>query len=301
MEKTVRFSIIIPLYNKANYIEKTLQSVLNQTYPEFEVLVINDGSTDNSLKVVKQINDYRVKIFSKENEGVSATRNFGIEKAQHDYIAFLDADDLWLPDYLDAICKLIQFYPNAGVFATLYYVNKKIDGSDFELKKETSNFGDTILIVDYCKDLIERIVTPLWTGSICVNKKCFVDSGSFPIGVKRGEDLDMWLRLSLNTSIAVLNSQLVIYNQITENNATRNYESYKESFPYWKWYSYSKSRYIAKYATIKILDLMIVALNNKAYKDVIVLFFKIKGFYFIRRRLLLLFEACLQMLRVFIV
>ena len=106
----IRFSVIIPLYNKANFVRKTIESILNQTFTGFEIVVVNDGSTDNSLDVVNEISDPRIRIFTKENGGVSVARNFGIEKSQNEYIAFLDADDLWLPDYLETIKNMIEQY-----------------------------------------------------------------------------------------------------------------------------------------------------------------------------------------------
>lgn len=101
------FSIIIPLYNKADYIAETLKSVLNQTYCDYEVIVVNDSSTDNSLEVASSFQDERIHIYTKENEGVSAARNYGIMHAKYDYIAFLDADDIWESDYLECQKKLI--------------------------------------------------------------------------------------------------------------------------------------------------------------------------------------------------
>jgi glycosyltransferase involved in cell wall biosynthesis len=291
----IKFSVIIPLYNKGNYIDKTLQSVLSQTYTDFEVIVVNDGSTDNSLNVVMKIKDNRLRIFTKENEGVSIARNYGIIKAQYDYVAFLDADDLWMPDYLCSIVKLIRTYPQAGVYATTYIINEQADNACNVLKEESINFENTILIDDYCKALIKRKIILLWTGAICVNKKLFIEAGLFPQGVKRGEDLDMWLRLSLKTPIAIMNSPQVIYNKITENNAAQTYHSYKESFPYWKWYNYGISPYLKKYTTLQIIALIKVALKNKVYKDIIFLFFKIKGLYFIPCRLSLIMRAILRM------
>ena len=85
------FSIIIPLYNKEKYIQNTIESALHQTFTDFEIIVVNDGSTDSSLAIVEQIEDSRIKIFSTKNGGVSKARNYGIEKAQSDLIAFLDS------------------------------------------------------------------------------------------------------------------------------------------------------------------------------------------------------------------
>jgi glycosyltransferase involved in cell wall biosynthesis len=94
-----RFSVIIPIYNKEKDVETTIKSVLNQTYVDYEVILVDDGSTDNSLNIVNAIEDDRIQIFTKQNEGVSKTRNYGITKSKAEYIAFLDADDYWYPNH----------------------------------------------------------------------------------------------------------------------------------------------------------------------------------------------------------
>ncbi|KIC01072.1 hypothetical protein OA88_15890, partial [Flavobacterium sp. JRM] len=91
----VFFSIVIPLYNKAYYIENTIKSVLYQSFTDYEIIIINDGSTDNSLEKVLEFNDKRIQLYTQQNQGASVARNLGIEKAKYNYIAFLDADDLW--------------------------------------------------------------------------------------------------------------------------------------------------------------------------------------------------------------
>ena len=94
------FSVVIPLYNKQDCIRNTVQSVLNQTFPDFEINIVDDGSTDRSLESARQFDDPRIRVFSKPNGGVSSARNYGIRQSRKKYIAFLDADDLWYPDYL---------------------------------------------------------------------------------------------------------------------------------------------------------------------------------------------------------
>jgi glycosyltransferase involved in cell wall biosynthesis len=273
----IRFSVIIPLYNKANFVKKTIESILSQTFKDFEIVVVNDGSTDNSLAVVSEITDFRIRIFTKENGGVSAARNFGIEKAQYEYIAFLDADDIWLPDYLETIKGMIEHYPQAGVFSTAYtYVDGKdgCKGMNVEAAKEA------IYAENYCKSIEQKEIKQLWTGAICVKKDLFDKTGGFRVGVKRGEDLDMWLRLSLVSPIVWKNEPKVLYNRITENNARTTYNSYKESFPYWEWYSYSDSAYVKKYTTRLIIAMMKSCYRHKKYKDMLYLLFKIKWMYY---------------------
>uniref|UniRef100_A0A4W5LYG6 Glycosyltransferase 2-like domain-containing protein n=1 Tax=Hucho hucho TaxID=62062 RepID=A0A4W5LYG6_9TELE len=104
------FSVIIPLYNKECFIENTLKSVLSQTFTAFEVIIINDGSTDKSEEKALQFKDSRIRYYSKENGGVSTARNFGIDKAKSVYITFIDADDYWYPTFLESIPFFLYFF-----------------------------------------------------------------------------------------------------------------------------------------------------------------------------------------------
>ncbi|WP_415060983.1 glycosyltransferase family 2 protein [Flavobacterium sp.] len=129
------FSIIIPLYNKEKAIEKTLKSVFHQSFTDYEVLVINDGSTDKSEEKVKRFSDERLRLISTENKGVSQARNLGINEAKGKLIAFLDADDYWFPNHLEKLVELHQKFPEAGLLATnyqFYYSDKKIIQPIFE-------------------------------------------------------------------------------------------------------------------------------------------------------------------------
>ena len=273
----IQFSVIIPLYNKANFVKKTIESVLSQTFKDFEIVVVNDGSTDDSLAIVSEITDPRIRVFTKENGGVSAARNFGIEKSRYEYIAFLDADDIWLPDYLETIKGMIEHYPQAGVFSTAY---THVDGKNRWKERNVEVVKNAIYTENYCKSLEKKEIKQLWTGAICAKKELFDNIGRFRVGVKRGEDLDMWLRLSLVSPIVWKNEPKVLYNEITENNARTSYNSYKESFPYWEWYGYSDSIYVKKYTTRLIKTMMKSCYKHKKYRDMVYLLFKIKWMYF---------------------
>ena len=111
------FSIIIPLYNKEKFIENTIQSALNQTFLDFELIVVSDGSTDRSLELVKAFKDQRIKIYTIRNGGVSKARNFGIQKASTNLIVLLDADDLWKSNHLEELYNLRKAHPNCGLYA----------------------------------------------------------------------------------------------------------------------------------------------------------------------------------------
>ena len=120
MDKSSKISVVIPLYNKENSIRKTIYSVLQQTYDNFEILVINDGSTDGSLDIIKAIKSDKIRIITQNNSGVSAARNRGITEAQFDWIAFLDGDDLWFENHLTEVTKMITAFPAKRFFTTSF-------------------------------------------------------------------------------------------------------------------------------------------------------------------------------------
>lgn len=118
-------SVIIPLYNGAKFIQRSINSVLNQTYQNFEIVVVNDGSTDHGPQIVAQWQHSSIKLISQKNSGVSIARNTGIKAAKGNIIAFLDADDEWLPNHLEVIHHLVERYPECGVFGTSYFFKRE--------------------------------------------------------------------------------------------------------------------------------------------------------------------------------
>lgn len=270
------FSIIIPLYNKVNFVEKTIKSVLNQTYSDFEIIVVNDGSTDGSLQVIESLrqNDDRVILYSKQNEGVSIARNYGIKKAKFNYIVLLDADDIWEPDFLETILFLIQKYPEASAFCTGYsIVTNKIQNEIFYGEK-----NETYIINDYC-GLVCTGKISCCSSAICIKKEDLLSVGLFRKNIKRGEDLDLWVRIACKYKIAYHASTKAIYIKNSENNATESYKTYKESFPYWEWYSYkySPKKSLIRYTTQMIIALCQSAMKNKKYNEVKFLLSKCQG------------------------
>jgi glycosyltransferase involved in cell wall biosynthesis len=207
------FSVIIPLYNKETFIARTLQSVLDQTFQEFEIIIVNDGSTDGSVKEVERFNDERIRLIEQTNAGVSAARNRGIEEAKYDLIAFLDADDEWLPDYLMTIYSLINKYSTCSVFATQYIL--KSQSSSQSINTQGLPF-DTDGIMDNYFYIASNNMPPLWTSAICVKKEAMKKIGGFPLGIKSGEDLLTWARLAAIYQIAFNTSHLSIYHNDVE-------------------------------------------------------------------------------------
>jgi len=202
------FTVIIPLYNKEKHIKRAIQSVLTQTYQKFELILVDDGSTDSGLKIVSEIYDKRLKIIKKENGGVSSARNKGIENATYDYIAFLDADDSWYPNFLSSIYEMIKSYPKAGAYCTAYEFEKneneiKTANINVEIKKGTYE------VVDYFKGALKKPL--ISASSVVIKKKVFEEIGSFSEKLSRGEDLDMWIRVALNYNVIFLNDVLATY------------------------------------------------------------------------------------------
>ncbi len=192
------FSIIIPLYNKEKYIQNTIESALHQTFTDFEIIVVNDGSTDSSLAIVEQIEDSRIKIFSTKNGGVSKARNYGIEKAQSDLIAFLDGDDLWEENHLESLYKLWKKYPNCGLYASGY--SKKFDNSR-PIKAVFAGLEDFFGVVeDFFKaSIIDCLAT---SSSVMIQRFVFNKIGGFNQILKRREDTEFWIRIALQFKIA---------------------------------------------------------------------------------------------------
>ena len=214
----INFTVVIPLYNKEKHINRAIKSVLNQTYKKFELLIIDDGSTDNSYEEAKKINDTRINIIRQKNEGVSAARNKGIGMAKNNFIAFLDADDEWKPYFLYKIKCLIDKFPSAGAYATSYE-QKKENGNlirrPFE-KKFPKNWSG--IIDDYFKYAINYPI--ITASSVVIPKYVFKKVGYFPVGIKRGEDLDLWIRIALRYDIVYYNQSCSIYYLDTKNRAS---------------------------------------------------------------------------------
>jgi len=192
-------SVIIPLYNKEQFIEATLLSVLNQTFSEFEIIIINDGSTDKSVTIINDIDDKRITLYTTKNKGVSYARNYGISKANTDLIAFLDADDLWEPNHLENLHTLYTNFPNCGLYATNYhkqfFYGKKIKTHFNGVSKD--HFG---IIDDYF--LASTSDSIAWSSAVMIPKKIFHELGGFDEAMRSGQDTDLWIRIALNKSIA---------------------------------------------------------------------------------------------------
>lgn len=205
------FSIIIPLYNKEQSIASTLQTVLKQTYQDFEIVIVNDGSTDHSIEEVKKMTDSRIRLIHQSNAGVSAARNRGIKEARGEYIAFLDADDAWKPDYLKTQYELTLKYPGCSVFASNYEF-KDTQGKVTPTIIQRLSFKGVDGILSNYFEVASCSHPPLWTSAVMVKKSAIQSIGGFPISIKSGEDLLTWARLACKYSIAYTKISQAIYN-----------------------------------------------------------------------------------------
>jgi glycosyltransferase involved in cell wall biosynthesis len=214
------FSIILPLYNKAKYIEKAVFSIHAQTFNDFELIVVDDGSTDDGLTVLrdairsieskleKGIFDYT--IVEQTNQGVSVARNNGVKIAKYQYIAFLDADDWWEATYLEEMHNLIKKYPSSSIYGCSYYKVKRGTNIRANIGVDT-DFQDGL--IDYFKVYAKTMYMPLWTGATIVRSDVFRLENGFKPKLKGGEDFELWVRIAHKFGVAFLNKPLAYYNQ----------------------------------------------------------------------------------------
>ncbi|REL33828.1 glycosyltransferase [Rhodohalobacter sp. SW132] len=205
-------SVIVPLYNKEKYITETIHSVLNQKYKNFEIIVVNDGSTDNSVNKVRDIKDEKVKLVNKNNGGEATARNRGIEEANYKLISFLDADDIWYDDYLLNMVDLIKEYPEAGMYCSGYNLEypDKIKRKRFIGLK--NNYKG--LVEDY---LIRSAKSSIASSdTVVIRKDVFKKVGFFNTSLNHGPDLDMWFKIALNYKVAFYNFPGALHKKTVE-------------------------------------------------------------------------------------
>ncbi|HHD80831.1 MAG TPA: glycosyltransferase family 2 protein [Campylobacterales bacterium] len=198
-ERKPYFSVVIPLYNKAPHVARSINSVLNQSFNDFEVIIVNDASTDNSIDEVKKFNDKRIRIFHREQPGPGgyAARNLGIKEAKSDWVAFIDADDEWFPDHLERVRELIIKYPEVNIIGCGW--RKSMNGSFWEdayyrrYNGRGSHMIDARQYLSFCL----AGMRPIHTSLACINKNSPLALNLFPseLKAKRGGDLHAWLKM----------------------------------------------------------------------------------------------------------
>ena len=205
----MQFTVIIPLYNKAPYIGKALRSVLDQTFTDFEVIVVDDGSTDESARLAEEsLSNASVEwqLIRQENAGVSTARNNGAAHSKGEYLCFLDDDDWWDSSFLERMDWLIKEYPDAGIWGTNYYYVK--NG-----RKRVCVPGAETGYINYCKVYAEGMAMPLTSISVAVRPAVYDEFHGFNPALKLGEDFDLWIKIALYYKVAFLNEPLAFYYQ----------------------------------------------------------------------------------------
>lgn len=244
MENDVFFSVIIPIYKAEKYLSDCIYSVLQQDFVDYEIILVNDGSPDNSASICEMFAKryHKIYFYNKKNEGVAKTRNFAIEKAKGKFIAFLDADDIWDSKYLRTIYNNIN---QQCQFIATAYIKQFSDGKEeICINKLDNSLISTIS--DYPRQWIYN--NCIITSAICVSKELLIKNKGFRNGVKIAEDLDLWIRLNNESSILYINKPLITYRVGTENSSSKLC-TLDDFFPFQEWYSY-------KHTYQKSLDLM---------------------------------------------
>ena len=211
----MRFSVVIPLYNKEHYIVNTIKSVLNQSFQDYELIVVDDGSKDNSYENASMVRSEKVQIIHQENQGVAVARNTGVENAKGEYIAFLDADDYWYPDYLHEINKLIDEYPESDIYVTSYRIVMGNGKNHFP-----AHLSDESVLLPSYWITFKNSYDIVWTSATTIRKTAIEKAGLFTPGEKIGQDLDLWARVARRNPLVAYSPQVCVdYNRDAEQNA----------------------------------------------------------------------------------
>lgn len=251
-----KFSVVIPVYNKLPHLERSINSVLEQTYTDFELLLIDDASTDGSSDKLKDFSsNSKIRLFSRNEPGPGgyAARNLGIKKAKGEWIAFLDADDEWDKNYLNEVFTAIELYINAQVFTVKW--KKTLVPAQHNPPTKSHNLKKHIEF--NLKDYLNQLEF-MWTSAVVVNKELIKDSGGFPTDklCKRGGDIDTWIRLlALSNENIFINSTLAYYHQGTVNQVTAKPNTY--------FCAYDSLMKIYRLTNERNLQKAIIKFNNK--------------------------------------
>lgn len=213
-----KFSVVIPAYNAGNFLKDALESVLNQTYPFYEIIIIDDGSTDSTKILVQRFEDNRIKYHYQNNRGPSKARNEGILQAKGDWIAFLDADDLWLENHLEDATTVLLNDASLKWFCCAYQVQNR----NIEIKKIIQNPDRKIV-----KFFSEQLKTSfICTPTVIIKKEVFNEIGTFNERWKFGEDLNMWFRIGLSYPLVGYSKNIGCVVRRIEGSATSDKSNY---------------------------------------------------------------------------
>lgn len=252
------FSVVIPLYNKELSIQNTILSVLEQSYQNFEIVIINDGSTDGSVDAVKTINDERIRLIHQQNQGVSAARNLGIKEARYEWIAFLDGDDLWGINHLEEIVNMMALFPYEKVYVTSF------EYSDKRPVFKHARSSEIFKIEKYFKEAKKEKL--IWTSIIVIEKSCFSLVGLFNTSLNNGEDIELWCRLAEKFNIIKSTKITAVY-RIEAENRSKLGSSIEKTHVYNLSLTKTNDKYQYQYYKKMILDRLYDYLRAYRLKD----------------------------------
>jgi glycosyltransferase involved in cell wall biosynthesis len=215
MGSEVTVSAVIPLFNKGNCIGRAIRSILDQTVPCGEIIVIDDGSTDGGHKVVERTEDRRILLVRQQNQGCSAARNKGIAEAHGKLIAFLDADDEWKPCFLETVLRLWTRYPHAGAYATAHEIRNPCGRVYVPSYREIPSPPWEGIVPNYFRSALWR--NPVWTSAVAIRREVFDNVGRFVLCPGIGQDAELWARIALRYPIAFSWRVGAAYHQEAEN------------------------------------------------------------------------------------
>ncbi|MCB0453192.1 MAG: glycosyltransferase family 2 protein [Aequorivita sp.] len=260
-----KFSVVISVFNKEKYIAETLKSVLAQTFTDFEVVILNDGSTDNSEAEILKFNDPRIRYFSKENQGASVARNFTIQQAKAEYIALMDADDYWYPFYLEEQNILIIEFPNESVFATATEIKR--NGKVFKNSYSLPTIANNAVIVDYFE--ASQLDSVLLSISTVLKKEVFENVGWYDPKIKSGEDTDLYVRIGLKYKV-VFSPKVCATYVVRKNSLFQSVKKFEEKANFEAYEAFEKDNpALKKFLDLNRYSLCILAKmegNKEAFK-----------------------------------
>lgn len=214
-------SVVIPLYNKGPHIASTLDTVLDQTLPAAEIIVVDDGSADDGSTVVQQYINRGVRLVRQSNQGVSVARNRGLQLATSEYVAFLDADDQWESNHLATLAELIALCPNAALLSTAHVIRR-----EGQLIHPRSGYAQGWLgQVDDFFMAFSKGLSLVNSSTACVRKDALLAVGGFPVGMRRGEDVVAWIKLALKYPVAHAARVTAVFNQEAVNRSDVQHET----------------------------------------------------------------------------
>lgn len=221
-DSSERISVVIPLYNKEQEVERALRSVINQSLAPREIIVVDDGSTDASVAIVERIMEEHkgvsIRLVRQENSGVSAARNRGIAEATGDYVALLDADDEWLSGYIAEVCRLMEYHPDSDAYSTAFYIVNKG-------RRVTATVPTTEGLIDPATEALQGRY-PILPSTATLRRSTVQRIGGFPVGMRLGEDQWLWARMmQAGGSFCFSPMALVCYSRTATNRSATIYRS----------------------------------------------------------------------------